>query len=36
MTIPAAVGAFVCFCPLSPMFLRRNHLLAIARFTPLP
>jgi hypothetical protein len=31
MTIPA-VGAFVCFCPLSPMSLRRNRLLAIARF----
>jgi hypothetical protein len=36
MTIPAAVGAFVCFCPLSPMSLRRKALLAIARFTPLP
>jgi hypothetical protein len=36
MTIPAAVGAFVGFCPLSPMSLHRKALLAIARFTPRP
>jgi hypothetical protein len=33
MTIPA-VGAFVCFCPLSPMSLHRKALPAIARFGP--
>jgi hypothetical protein len=30
MTIPAAVGAFVCFYPLSPMSLRRKGLQPIA------